>query len=367
MVPSSSAISPFFTLEGGVASSAAGSSGPHPVHFTERAYIPIRQDSNYCREYLSDMYNLFSQKILGKGKGNIYQCVDYAGFDRRFFLELESRRVAPISIGGFGRGVVSDSQQAFNQLLFDVVKDTIRDANTCSAIDFDPEKPGALLGLARDQRKRRLSISLANFMSRIEGVVLSVYSSKFQEQKRVTAGFSSGQRKKSLQTDGPIIDLEAENRDREVNKIADQLARADFRKRVAEPDLDHEFYQDLLAPSPEGDWPIFVDFQNLTDYCSQLEGLPIGSESVFSLAAEILHIRNRIAASLGSLGLDPHMEMLGMLECDDLIENAVKKHRVPRESSGLESVEISSCLLSATAGQSSSVAEPQGDGASSSS
>jgi len=358
MVPSSSAISPFFTLEGGVASAAAGSSSPHSVHFTKRAYIPIRQDSKYCCEYLSDMYHLVSQKILGKGKGNIYQCVDYADFDGSFFLEIESRRAAPISIGGFDRGVVSVSQIAFNKLLFDVVKETIRDANTCSAIDFDPEKPGALLGLARDQRKRRLSISLANFMSRIEGVVLSVYSSRFQDQKRVTAGLSLGQCKKSLQTDGPIIDLEAENRDRELNKIADQLARADFRKRLAEPDLAHEFYRDLLPPSPEGDWPIFVDFQNLTDYCSQLEALPIGSESAFALGLEILSIRERIVASLGLLGLDPHMQMLGILECDDLIENAVKKHRVPGESSGLQSAETSSSLLSATAGQSSSVAEP---------
>ena len=361
MIPSSRPISSPMPWE--VASAPAGSASSHPVDFTDRAPLPIRQDSDYISQYLRDMHDIFSEKIQQsiagggtKEKDYIYRPLHYAYFDREVFLEIEARRQSPIPAGGFGRGPVSESQFVFNQLLLEVVKETIRDANTGPAIHFDPEKPRELQGLTLDQRKMRLPISHANFISRIEWAVLKAFS-KEPEQKSVTSAVYFARSLKQKQSAEQAIALRLQQSNEEM---IDALAAEDFGQWLAHPDFSQRFYEEILALDPEGDRALVIDFQNLTGYCSQLEALPIGSESVFALFAEISAIKDGILASVGSLGLDPHMQMVATWECDDLMESAVQKHRAPPLlTPGLEVAGTPSSLDSLRGAQTCSEAESQ--------
>ncbi|MCX6991233.1 MAG: hypothetical protein NTX49_09270 [Chlamydiae bacterium] len=327
MIPTSRPISSPMPWE--VASAPAGSASSHPVDFTDRAPLPIRQDSDYISQYLRDMHDIFSEKILdaiagggSKEKDYIYRPLHYAYFDKEVFLEIEARRQSPIPAGGFGRGPVSESQFVFNQLLLEVVKETIRDANTSTFTDFDPEKPSELKGLIFDQRKMRLPISHANFISRIEWAVLKAFS-KVPEQKSVTSAvyFARSSEAKHRAKEAITVRLQQSN-----EEMIDALAAEDFGQWLAHPDFSQRFYEEILALDPEGDRALVIDFQNLTGYCSQLEALPIGSEDVFAVVAEICAIKDRILASVVSLGLDPYMQMLATQECNEQVENAVQKH-----------------------------------------
>ena len=327
MISSSYSISSSFTSERDSASAAAGSTCSHPVHFSKGESLLMRQDSEYCRQYLRDMHALFSKKILGvyagdgKEKEYMYQPIAHDYLDERFFLEIEGTRKSPLSAGGFGRGSISESQGSFNRLLFDVIKETIRDANTVNFTYFDSSKPRDLLGLAQDQRTMRLPISLGNFMSRIEGVVLKAFSSKIPDQTNVIAALDFARPSEAKVRRKEAIDCQSEQ---SMEQMVDVLAAEGFRKWLTHPDLHQQFNKELFAL----DRALAVDFQTLTGYCSQLEELPIGSEGGVGLVAEICTIRDRIIALLGSLGFDPRMEELSIRECNDLVENAVKKHRV---------------------------------------
>ena len=328
--------------------------------YINQDHLTYSEDPEYGRLYLRDMHALFSEKILrafpgsGDKKQAIYRPIHYKFLDRAFFLEIEERRGSPISAGGFGRGSVSASQTSFNQLLFDVVKETIHDSYSDSTLDFHSESV-ILDGLSTDQKRRRLPISLANFISRIEGVVLKVFF-KVPEQKQVPASVYFARSSEARMRAKEAIAVQSQS---SIEQMIDSLAANEFEKWLAQPDLHVKFYEEFLALDLERDGALLRDFQILREYCAQLEALPIGSEGVFTLLGAICAIKDRIVASLGSFGLDADIHVPVMRECGNLVENGVKKHGASLADSRIEAAGTPFSLGSVTEASFSSLGESQ--------
>lgn len=133
------------------------------------------EDPSYYKQYLQDVHTIFIRELQlfeeAKGESTsprIYTPIDPLLFNSRLFLRIEQIRERALP-EGFGRGPSSHTQQRFNRMAFDVIREIVAKTNDSTSLQYVPGEVPAL-GFKRE----RLAISSVNFIPRVQPELLPI-------------------------------------------------------------------------------------------------------------------------------------------------------------------------------------------------
>jgi len=153
------------------------SSSPYAMARVVGAAAPVchlSKDPAYYNQYLQDIHRIFEIELTSsQGNGVLSSFSRYAPINPAFFTPQFFEGIENIRAKAFSEGLAVEpslpAQRSFNLMVFDIIKEIVAETNDNTSLEFVPGET-LMLGL----KKERLSISLENFISRVQPKLLAV-------------------------------------------------------------------------------------------------------------------------------------------------------------------------------------------------